>query len=179
MPGMSARAPTGYRGSAVRLCARVWNTLICVFSTPRPPPAARQYRTAIQFLENLEGVLPQAVDAALIVDESRAVLFATDRVCRLLKYDSKELDGQTVEGLMPEQFRLAYIGHRLGFTDDRRAQPMGASKSGSVSSLQRRLRAPGGYQCLNPIRRGSQTLVVVAIQVRALDSRTAARADQR
>lgn len=117
----------------------------------------------------LESVLAQAAEAALVVNESGTVLFATDQACRALKYAPGELHGQTVELLMPERFRLAHIRHRLRFTDDRRTRPMAAGlelfalcKDGS----ERRVDLG-----LDPVQRGLETLVVVTIRVRESDSR--------
>ena len=110
----------------------------------------------------LESVLALVADAALVVDESGTVLLATDQACHVLKYAPGELHGRSVEFLMPERFRLAHIGHRLRFTDDRRTRPMGAGlrlfalcKDGSERQVD---------LSLNPIQRGLETLTVVAIQ---------------
>jgi rsbT co-antagonist protein RsbR len=117
----------------------------------------------------LESVLAHAADAALVVDESGTVLFASDQACHVLKYDVGELHGQSVELLIPDRYRLAHIGHRLRFTDDRRTRPMGVGlelfalcKDGS----ERRVDVS-----LNPVQRGLQTLIVATIQVRESDLR--------
>lgn len=117
--------------------------------------------------EALESILARA-DAALIVNESGTILFATDQACHVLRYTPGELHGQSVELLMPGRFRLAHIGHRLRFTDDRRTRPMGAGlelfalcKDGSERRVD---------LSLNPVQRGLETLVVVTIQVRESDS---------
>ncbi|MBS0420985.1 MAG: PAS domain-containing protein [Proteobacteria bacterium] len=118
----------------------------------------------------LESVLAQAADAALIVNESGTVLFASDHACQALKYAPGELHGQSVELLIPERFRLAHIGHRLRFTDDRRTRPMGAG-------LQLFALCKDGSECrvdvsLNPVQRGLETLIVVTIHVREGNSLT-------
>ena len=95
-------------------------------------------------LANLESVLAQATDGALVVDEAGTVLFATDQACHVLKYAPGELHGLSVELLMPQRFRLAHICHRLRFTDDRRKRPMGAGLE--LCSLQGWFRAPRGPQ---------------------------------
>jgi len=77
---------------------------------------------------DLESVVGQSAGASLVVNESGTILFATDQACHLLKYAAGELHGQSLELLIPERYRLAHIGHRLRFTDDRRTRPgpMGA-----------------------------------------------------
>ena len=117
----------------------------------------------------LESVLAHAADAALVVDESGIVLFASDQACHLLKYAAGELHGQSVELLIPGRYRLAHIGHRLRFTDDRCTRPMGAGlelfalcKDGSELRVD---------VSLNPVQRGLETLIVATIQVRESDFR--------
>lgn len=117
----------------------------------------------------LESVLAQAAEAALIVDESGTVLLASDQACQVFKYGPGELHGQSVEFLIPKRFRLAHIGHRLRFTDDRRRRPMGEGlelfalcKDGS----ERRVDVS-----LSPVQRGLETLVVATIHLREPDFR--------
>lgn len=119
----------------------------------------------------LESVLAQAAEAALVVDESGTVLFASDEACRALKYAPGELHGQRLELLIPERHRLAHIGQRLRFMDDGRTRPMGAGlelfalcKDGSERPVE---------IGLSPVRRGLQTLIVATIQVRESNSRRA------
>lgn len=114
-----------------------------------------------------EILLAQAADAALVVDEAGIVQLANDQACHALKYAAGELDGQRLELLIPERYRLAHIGHRLRFSDDRRTRPMGAGldlfalcKDGS----ERRVDIS-----LNPVQRGLQRLIVATIQVRDSD----------
>jgi protein-histidine pros-kinase len=111
----------------------------------------------------LESVVAQAADAALVVNESGIVLFASDQACHVLKYAPGELDGQSLEHLIPERFRLAHIGHRLRFTDDRRIRPMGVG-------LELYARCKDGSErrvdiSLNPVQRGLETLVIATIHV--------------
>ena len=119
---------------------------------------------SMQFPATLEGVLAQAADAALLVNESGTVLFANDQACHALKYAAGELHGQSLEFLIPERYRLAHIGHRLRFTHDRRTRPMGAGlelsalcKDGSELPVE---------VGLKPVQRGLETLIVATIRVR-------------
>jgi PAS domain S-box-containing protein len=74
----------------------------------------------------LSEVLAHAADAALVIDESGTISLASDHICHMLEYAAGELLGQKVELLIPVRHRLAHIGHRLSFTDDRRTRAMGA-----------------------------------------------------
>lgn len=113
---------------------------------------------------NIERLISsKATQAALIVDESGLILFATHQACQVLKYGAGELHGERVERLIPERFRLAHISHRLRFTDGLGTRPMGAGlelfalcKDGS----ERRVDVS-----LEPVRRGLQTLVIATIRV--------------
>jgi protein-histidine pros-kinase len=114
-----------------------------------------------------EDILAQAADATLIVDELGTIRSASDVACRLLKYSPGELHGKAVELLIPARFRLAHIGHRVRFTDARRTRQMGARsaltalcKDGSELTVD---------ISLSPVRRGSETLIVLVIQSRGLD----------
>lgn len=113
---------------------------------------------------NLESLVAQATGAAVVVRESGNILFATDQASRLLKYAPGELDGQPLELLIPGRLRLAHIGHRLRFTDDRRTRPMGAGlellalcKDGSERRVDVSLR---------PVQHGLETLIIATIQPR-------------
>ena len=81
----------------------------------------------------------------------------------MLKYNAGELQGLSIELLMPNRYRLAHIGHRLRFTDDRRTRPMGAGlelfalcKDGCEQRVEVSLR---------PAQRGLETLIVATIRV--------------
>lgn len=116
----------------------------------------------MQFPMNPEDVLAQGGGAALVVDEWGTVLFGSEQAYHLLKYGPGELQGLGVEQLMPERFRLAHIGRRLSFTDDRRTRPMGAGFELFVlckDSSELRVDIS-----LHPVQRGLKTLTVVVIQ---------------
>jgi PAS domain S-box-containing protein len=113
----------------------------------------------------LESVLAKTADAALVVSESGAILFANSLACALFKYSAGELAGQSLELLIPERHRVAHVGHRIRFTDDRRSRPMGSGlelfalcKDGSEQRVD---------VSLIPMQRGLECLVIATIQLRA------------
>ena len=116
----------------------------------------------MHFLENLKSVLAKAAEAALIVDESGTVLLAADRACQLLQYHCGDLDGQSVEMLIPERFRMAHIGQRLRFTDHRASRPMGTGLK-LLALCQDGSELPVDIR-LTPIQRGLQVLTLVEIR---------------
>ena len=110
---------------------------------------------------SLESELALGAEAALIVNEAGVVVFATEQACRVLRYGPGELDGQSIELVIPERFRLAHIGQRLHFADHRHRRPMG---SGLVlfalckDGVEQRVDVS-----LNPIQCGLETLTVTRI----------------
>lgn len=105
--------------------------------------------------------------AAFVVDESGTIRFATARACRMLGYAPGELEGRSVELLVPRRLRLAHIGHRLCFTDDRRTRPMGAGLE--LLALRKDDVEIGVDISLSPMQRGLETLMIVAMRLRAAD----------
>lgn len=123
--------------------------------------------TALPQPPALERLLGQACDAAVIVNESGTILFASEQACRLLKYAAGELVGQTIEVLIPYRNRLAHIGQRIRFGDDRRSRPMGAGLTLFAlckDGCERRVDIS-----LNPVQRGLETLTVATIRAHEVD----------
>lgn len=115
--------------------------------------------------EILQRVLDCVPDATLIVDESGTIVVANRQTCDLLGYAPSELQGHSVELLVPERFRLAHIGHRILFTDVRRDRSMEAGhglfvrcKDGSELSV---------AISLGSVPHGLETLTVAAIRAEA------------
>ena len=116
---------------------------------------------------NPADLIPQGIDAALVVDESGTIRFATDQACHMLRYVPGELNGRGVELLVPKRLRLAHIGHRLRFTDDRRTRPMGAGLE--LFALRKDDVEIQVDISLRPIQRGLETLMIVMMRLRAVD----------
>src|SRR6185437_14945583 len=94
-----------------------------------------------------------------------AIVVANRPMCDLLGYAPSELQGQSVELLVPERFRLAHIGHRILFTDDRRDRTMERGHGLLV-------RCKDGSELrvaisLGSVPHGLETLTVAAIRVDA------------
>lgn len=109
----------------------------------------------------MRAVLDAGQHAAMVVDESESFCSPTHRQASCWGYLPGELDGQSVELLLPERFRLAHIGHRLRFTDARRARPMGAGQALVVcckNGCERRVRIS-----LSCVQQGLETLVVAIL----------------
>lgn len=109
-----------------------------------------------------ENLIGQTSDAALVVDGSGIIRFANSQACNLFKYLAGELNGQSIELLVPYRNRMTHIARRLSFTDDHRTRPMGAGlelfalcKDGS----ERRVDIS-----LSPVQRGLESLVIATIR---------------
>ena len=112
----------------------------------------------------MDCALPDTQAAALIVDESGTIVIFSDPVQRLLGHAPQTLCGQSVEVLLPERLRLAHIGQRLRFTDQRGHRPMG-------TGLPLVALSPCGTEIpvdisLSPMQRGRLTLTVVILEPR-------------
>ena len=112
--------------------------------------------------QSLQAVLERASEAMLIVDRSGAISSTNQHALDLFGYTRSELDGQSVELLVPERFRLQHIGHRLRFTDDFRMRPMGAG-SALLARCSDGSERPVQFS-LTSVQHGLQTLVLVAVR---------------
>jgi PAS domain S-box-containing protein len=122
----------------------------------------------------LECALPNPEAAALIVDESGTIVFASEPVQRLLGHAPQALCGQSVEVLLPERISLAHIAQRLRFTDHRRSRPMGTGLP-LLALSHCGAEIPVDIS-LSPVQRGLLTFTVVILQPRELAARAHARA---
>lgn len=112
--------------------------------------------------ESLQALVECASEAMLVVDRSGAIVLINQHALDLFGYAAGELDGQSVELLVPARLRLQHIGHRLRFTDDLRMRPMGAGsqlfarcRDGSERPVEISLRS---------VPHGLQTFIVVAVR---------------
>ena len=81
----------------------------------------------MQFADDLfAGLMEAAPDAMVCVDADGRVAAVNVQAELLFDYPRKELVGQLVEVLVPDQDRIAHPGHRAGYLADPRPRPMGA-----------------------------------------------------
>jgi len=72
------------------------------------------------------GLLDSAPDAMVIVDTNGIIQVVNAQTERLFGYSRAELRDVSVDVLLPERFRTAHLGHRVGYLSMPLARPMGA-----------------------------------------------------
>ena len=60
-----------------------------------------------------------------MVDGAGRIMRTNARLAEMFGYAQEELDGQSLEMLLPERLRAAHARHRRGFFADPRVRPMG------------------------------------------------------
>lgn len=76
--------------------------------------------------ERFRRLLEVAPDAMVIVDRDGRIVLVNDQVETIFCHPKQELLGKPVEILIPERYRGAHPGHRLGYFAVPRTRPMGA-----------------------------------------------------
>jgi PAS domain S-box-containing protein len=76
--------------------------------------------------EKFKGLLESAPDATVIMGRDGRILLVNAQTEKVFGYAREELLGQWVELLVPERFRKAHPGHRIGYFDAPRARAMGS-----------------------------------------------------
>lgn len=78
--------------------------------------------------EKFQGLLESAPDAMLIVDSVGSIVLANSQTERLFGYSRATLLGQSIDLLVPEQFRGGHPTHRAGYFAEPHVRPMGEGR---------------------------------------------------
>jgi PAS domain S-box-containing protein len=70
-------------------------------------------------------LLEAAPDAMIVVGEAGRISLVNTQTEALFRYDRRELLGEPIEILLPEQLRQAHVAHREGYYAQPRRRPMG------------------------------------------------------
>jgi protein-histidine pros-kinase len=70
-------------------------------------------------------LVESAPDAVVTIDSGGCIVLINSQTERLFGYQRDELIGQPIEVLVPERFRAAHVGHRVGYMAAPRTRPMG------------------------------------------------------
>jgi PAS domain S-box-containing protein len=88
--------------------------------------AARDITGRKKAEEKFGALLEAAPDAIVIVNKDGRIVLANAQTQKLFGYARQELLGQAIEILVPQRFRNAHPGHRIGFFAKPTARSMGA-----------------------------------------------------
>lgn len=104
-------------------------------------------------------------DAIVVVDENGDIALANRQAELLTGYPRTDLQGSSVDALLPEGRRANHIRHRTGFMEDPRMRPMGAN-------LDLKLRRKNGTEVsvdinLSPVATSRGMFVIATIRRRA------------
>ena len=83
----------------------------------------RPHHQALELLEAFVALMP---DAAVVVDDTGAIVATNEHTEKLFGYDPGDLVGREVEVLVPERFRHRHRGHRGTYAEAAHPRPMGA-----------------------------------------------------
>jgi PAS domain S-box-containing protein len=111
-PGGIQEDGVSYRALAVVL---IWAAAVLANAKKR---TAKAFRLAVQ----------QAPCAVLISDQKGRIVFANVQGEALLGYCSRELEGSSVEVLVPERFRANHRDQRQTFVEKLQSRPMGSGR---------------------------------------------------
>ena len=102
-----------------------------------------------------------APNGMIVVDQAGAIVFFNAQIEKLFGYSREELIGQTVELLIPEQFRTTHAALRDQFEKNRQPRPMGAGRD-----LCGRRKDGSEFPVeigINPFRSGDRALVIASV----------------
>jgi PAS domain S-box-containing protein len=71
-------------------------------------------------------LLDTAPDAMIIVDDAGRIEIVNSQTERMFGYGRKELQGKTIEMLLPDRARQRHVGHRTGYAQGPSIRPMGS-----------------------------------------------------
>jgi PAS domain S-box-containing protein len=107
-------------------------------------------------------LLELSPDATVVVDSAGTIVFANAQVEQAFGYSPAELEGQSVEILLPQQYRDVHAKHRARFATQ--PQPRGMGGGLALLGLHKRGETFPVEVSLSPVRSRDGLLVVAAIR---------------
>lgn len=97
-----------------------------VLSTKKDVTQLRVRRDTQRIESRFRDLLESVPDGIVIVNPSGHVVYVNANAHRLFGHHAGEVLGRTVESLLPQRFREAHLGHRIGYFEQPRPRAMGA-----------------------------------------------------
>ncbi len=142
--------------------------------TRRPKPSGATGLVREDDGVSARDVLEAAPDALVVADEAGTIVRVNLAAEQLFGYAPGELTGKPVEVLVPEVYRDAHVGHRLGYNRRMRRRPMGSGPD--LYGLRRDGSEFPVEISLSPLMTARGTVVIAA--VRDISARKQAEAER-
>jgi protein-histidine pros-kinase len=107
-------------------------------------------------------LLELSPDATVVVDSTGSIVFANAQVEQAFGYSPAELEGRSVEALLPEQYRAAHVEHRGRFAAQPKSRGMGGGFA--LLGLHKKGTTFPVEVSLSPVRSQEGLLIVAAIR---------------
>jgi hypothetical protein len=72
-----------------------------------------------------QAILESASEGIILIDAGGRIMLVNAAALRMFGYEHRDLIGQPLETLLPDQTRGAHVGHRLAYFAEPRVRPMG------------------------------------------------------
>lgn len=132
---------------------------------PIEPEALRATLGRVAESRRAEGLFEMAIEAApssmLMVDEEGRITFANSPSYSMFGYEPGELEGRSIDILVPDRMRAAHAGHRARYLQQPQARRMGEGRD-LVGRRKDGSEFPAEIG-LNPMRMQSGTFVLAAV----------------
>jgi PAS domain S-box-containing protein len=108
-----------FTGDDINFLQSVANVVALAIDRARSEEAVRRNE------ERMRAILEAAAEGVVIVNAAGRIEFVNAKMETMFGYDRLELIGEPLETILPERFREAHVGHRVGYFAAPRARPMG------------------------------------------------------
>jgi protein-histidine pros-kinase len=112
-------------------------------------------------------ILGSSNEAIIVVDNDGEIVFANGNAEHLFAYETGEMVGQSVESLMPQEFRKKHKAHRKRFAKSPRSRPLVSGLN--LKGLRKDGRIFDAEIALTPVQSGDELLVSTTVRDISVD----------